>query len=244
MEEFYSLIIGLSDVEELFKLFDDDNKNKVLKKYLTSYSDMRDFCEFIKTKEDDKDLERFAEKLSLLYPLSKELILEMTKEQIKCPKKNIVAYLRNNSLGEGFYVAMKKNIEELYKETEGNNAVKDMKEEVETLGENVDRISKEIAELKNNAENDEIKRLKEEYERLKEEKRQLEKETDREELEAEIEKLSEEKKKLEKLIENKKEEKETLVKALEDLDIEEIDGEEKKAIETLVKLWKEDHTEE
>ncbi len=248
MEEFYNLLINMKieSIEEIFDTLNDGNKRALIYGYFYNDKKIAEMCKHIiveKQEKDDENLKVFIKNLILMYPLSKKLIFELNKHEMKMDKKSIPTFLNNSSFVEGFYLALGKEFKELYEESRRNPVIKRLGEQIEQYERDVEAMTAQIKELNSNT-TPKAKKLKAEVDKLKEQKETLEKENDPEALEAEIEDLKAEIEKREKEIQAKLEEKKNLTSELESLNLDEMEAQEREAIEVLQRLWGNDQSDE
>lgn len=248
MELFYNLLINmkLDSLEEIFEALSDGNKRQLLYGYFYNDKKVEEVCRYIimeKQGKNDENFKVFIKNLILMYPLSKKLIFALNKYEVKLDNKNIPTFLNNSSYVEGFYVALKKEFEELYETSRRNPIIKHLGEAIEQYEREKDELVVQIEELTKKS-TPKAKELKKEVEKLREEKENVEKESNPELLEEEIKVLKEEIEARKKDIQAKLDEKKNLKAELKSLNLDKMEKEEKEAIKKLQALWGNDQSEE
>lgn len=245
VEELYNWLSGIENLEEenIFNFLSEEDKRSLMYKFFKNESKMKELCENLEEVEKGEQYTNFIKNIVLLYPLTRELIIKLNKEQIKTTDgKTIPAILGSGKYVTSFYTGLCLELKELLDKTKGNSAIKRLNDEIEGLESDIKKYKEAIRELENKKDNNTLSKI-EERDKLKKDYETLKKDSDIELLEKEIEEYKIEIENYKEEKKKRKNEKKRLKEELESYNNDNMLEQEKEAIKILIDMWKDDETE-
>lgn len=228
------------DINSIFNILSDDDKRRELERFFKQESRIEDLYESFKDEVQGTDLEKkFMENLINLYPLSKKVIKNFNKNQVKVEKKSIPSLFQSDKYLESFFNVLLAETEYLKEEGKSNEAIAKLEDKLESLNRDILEFKEKIAYFKS-LDSTGSNEKKQERDKLEEELKKLKVDLDLEKLDEEIINLSQEKEELQEKYAKKLERKKELRKEIEKIDISKNESKEIEAINILKDIWPKD----